>query len=149
MPRTVPRCSAVHGRIGKISCQLVIKLHQQQFFLDWSIAIGPWLEMYRYVRPELGSEAVAESDLSAGWERRALASSLEEALEKPPMEPRVQAEISRTKVAPPAPTPTRNCTQHLSIGNNTAPWVGYNRTTQPVMSGWEELSSTQAQQKIQ
>lgn len=56
-------------------------------------------------------------DLAAGCERRALASSLEEALEKPPMEPRVQAEISRTRVAPPAPTPTRNCTCHR------LPWV--------------------------
>ena len=100
--------------------------HQQQVFLDWkgSFAVDRLSWGCRCVRLELGTETLVGSDLSAGWERRALASSLEEALEKPPMEPRVQAEISRTKVAPPAPTPTKNCTQHHCVGNNRAPCAG-------------------------
>ena len=73
---------------------------------------------------DLENGAGVGSDLAAGWERRALASSSEEALEKPPMEPRVQAEISRTKVAPPAPTPTKNCTQNLLLGTTERPVLG-------------------------
>jgi len=51
----------------------------------------------------------SQQNLAAGWVCRALAKTLEEAFEKPPMEPRVQADSCRTKVAPPAPRPTKNC----------------------------------------
>lgn len=45
----------------------------------------------------------------AGRDCRALARTLEEADEKPPMEPRVHADSWRTKLALPTPRPTTNC----------------------------------------